>query len=487
MKHQKLILILLTFILSSCGDFWYTDIHPRETVNTANPNTNNPPNTPDDDDPVLPAVKAWHHPQSLSDNISLNNQDASLPKVAMDDNGNIIVVWYQFDGSKNQIFKSEFRNGTWTHPTSLSDNISPDGQYAYFPDVDMDNNGNAIIAWHQYDGVAYQIFKSEYRNGVWTHPTSISDNISPDGQNTYSAQVAMSDNGDAIITWYQADGAFNQIYKSEYRNGVWTHPASLSDNISPNNQQSNANEVAMDDSGNTIIVWHQSNGTHNQIFKSEFRNGAWTHPANLSNNISPDSQSATLPQVAMDNLGNAVIAWNQSNGLHTQIFKSEYRNNAWTHPVSVINNISPDGLNADTTSVAMDDLGNALITWRQTDGVNSAIFKSEYRNGIWTHPANLADNVFLAGQYVSWPSVSMDNLGNALITWEQIDGIDISIYKSEYRNGAWTQPTGLSDHISASGTNASSARSAMSDHGTAAIVWMQDDGSFDQIFMSEFK
>lgn len=485
MSYKKILTILLPFVLSACSDgFWFTDIHPP-TTNTSNPSTNNP--NPSNEGPDVSTFKSWHHPQNLNDHISLNDQNASLPKVAMDDSGNIIVVWYQFDGSKNQIFKSEFRNGAWTHPTSLSDNISPDGQYAYFPDVDMDNNGNAIIAWHQYDGVAYQIFKSEYRNGTWTHPTSISDNISPNGQNTYSAQIAMSDNGDAIISWYQADGAHNQIFKSEYRNGSWTHPASLGDNISINGQEANANEVAMDDSGNTVLVWHQSNGTHFQIFKSEYRNGAWTHPTTLSNNISPDGQSATLPQVSMDNLGNAVIVWGQSNGTHQQIFKSEYRNNAWTHPTSLINNISPDGLNADTTSLSMDDLGNALIAWRQTDGVNSAIYKSEYRNGAWTHPINLTDSIFVFGQYVAWPSVSMDHLGNALITWEQTNGTSISIFKSEYRNGAWTHPTGLSDHISPQGPNASSARSAMSHQGTASIVWMQDDGLFDQIFMSEYR
>jgi len=49
----------------------------------------------------------------------------------------------------------------WHHPISLSDNISPDGQNASVPQVAMDNNGNAIIAWKQYDGTYYQIFKSE--------------------------------------------------------------------------------------------------------------------------------------------------------------------------------------------------------------------------------------------------------------------------------------------------------------------------------------
>jgi len=37
------------------------------------------------------------------------------------------------------------------------------GQHATFSQVAMDDNGNAIITWYQSDGVNWQIFKSEYR------------------------------------------------------------------------------------------------------------------------------------------------------------------------------------------------------------------------------------------------------------------------------------------------------------------------------------
>jgi len=38
-----------------------------------------------------------------------------------------------------------------------------DGEFAGSPQVAMDDNGNAVIVWHQYDGITSQIFKSEYR------------------------------------------------------------------------------------------------------------------------------------------------------------------------------------------------------------------------------------------------------------------------------------------------------------------------------------
>ena len=114
----------------------------------------------------------------------------------------------------------------------IDNHINPKGD-AESPQVAVDNSGNAIVVWEQNNGDDDEIFMSEYRNGSWTHPTGLTDNISPDGQATSWTQVAMDDNGNAIVVWLQSDGTHDQIFKSEYRSGSWTHPTGLTNNISP--------------------------------------------------------------------------------------------------------------------------------------------------------------------------------------------------------------------------------------------------------------
>jgi uncharacterized protein YpmB len=435
----------------------------------------------------------------------------------MDSNGNAIIVWCQSDGVNLQIFKSEYRSGVWHHPVSLSDNISIDGWDAQTPRVAMDNNGNAIIVWEQPDGghpggAAFsQIYKSEYRNGAWTHPASLSDHISPGGTPAGKPQVAMDNNGSAIIVWYQYDSDNNfQIFKSEYRNGSWTNPASLTDNNSPDGSSAYYPNVAMGNNGNAIIVWHQSNGTNEQIFKSEYRGGVWDHPSSLSDYISPNGQDAYNPQVAMDNNGNAIIVWYQHDESNIyQIFKSEYRDGLWHYPSSLSDHISPDGQHAWYPQVAMDSNGNAIIVWYQSDGTNLQIFKSEYREGAWHNSASLSSNTSTArqqlvakegvtiifdsviispnGQDATFPQVAMDNKGNAIIVWSQSDGAVYQIFKSEYRNGAWINPSSLADNISPDGQSAFYPQVAMDNNGNAIIVWYQPDGAVYQIFKSEYR
>ena len=232
-----------------------------------------------------------------------------------------------FNGN-SQIFFSEYRDGNWTHPSDLSDSISLDGQNANLPNVAIDNNGNAIITWEQYDdsGVR-QIFKSEFRNGNWKHPINFDDYINPSGGFfSTQPQVSMDNSNSAIIVWNQNVTGIQSLFKSEYRNGKWTHPSGLEDNFSPCGDHTNYPQVAMDNNGNAIISWNQSYGSRKNIYKSEFRNGSWDHP-NIDDYISPEGTKAYLsPQISMNKSGNAIIVWVQydSNDIK-QIFFSEYR------------------------------------------------------------------------------------------------------------------------------------------------------------------
>jgi uncharacterized protein YheU (UPF0270 family) len=302
--------------------------------------------------------------------------------VAISDNGEAVVVWTQSDGSNIQIFRSEYRNGSWTDPADLMDNISPDGERAGYPEVALGDNGDAVIVWQQIDGATDQIFRSEYRDGSWSDPTSLTDNISPDGQDAFEPQVAMNDNGDAVIVWYQSDGMSQQVFRSEYRNGSWTDPASLMDNISPDGQTAFSPQVALSDNGDAVIVWYQSDGSNDQTFRSEYRDGSWIDPSSLSDNISPDGKSASNSQVAMNGNGDAIIVWYQSDGANLQIFRSEYRSGTWRDPSSLLDNISPNGGHAAFPQAELNNNGDAIIAWEQNDGMFNQIFRSEFRFGF---------------------------------------------------------------------------------------------------------
>jgi len=436
--------------------------------------------------------KSWSQPTLLVDD---SNYSLPIHQMAMDSHGNAIIVWEQYDGFNHRIYISEYRNGTWTHPADLAaDAISLAGSDASWPHVAMDDHGNAIIVWEQYVGSNNQIYMSEYRNGSWTHPADLAtDAISIAGSWAIPMNVAMNNNGDAIIAWMQKNGTINQIYMSEYRNGSWSHPSDLAkDAISIPGTTVWGGEIAMNNLGRAIIAWVQNDGITYQVYFSEYRNGVWSHPTDLETDaISIPRSDVRGVHVAMDDNDNAIISWAQSDGLSNRIYLSEYRNERWTHPSDLaVDPIDVGGSNATVSSVTMDNLGNSIIAWVQPDGLIYQIYLSEYRNGTWTHPTSLANDSFsIPGTDAIDPHTVMDNIGGAILSWAQMVDGTYQIFIRHYQNGIWSEPIDLTtDTSSLPGWNAISSVPAMDRNGNAIITWEQHAGATGhQIYFREFR
>ena len=447
---------------------------------------------------------------SYNNIISPGGSDAEIPQVAMNASGDAVVAWVQYDYNDYEtIFKAELTNGVWSLPTKLTDKISPTDQNSWHVRVAMDDSGDAIIVWRQNNGSNDMVYEAERRSGTWTYPKDLTDSFSPTGQSTNTPVVAMDNNGNAIVAWYQYNGSNYMIYVREYRSGSWsTMPDLAADNFSPTGQNVNQRpRVAMDDNGNAIVAWYQSNGSNSQIYLREYRSSVWSAIPDLATgNFSPTGYDAYQPEVSMDNNGDAVVIWQQYNSSGSEmIFKREYRSGDWSAmPDLSADFINPsNGYNAWGHHVAIDNNGNAIIAWCQSDSDFTNIYKSEYRNGSWVNPSSDTDYISPWGGDACYgdgaqPDLQMDNNGNAVITWQQVYGdtydgnSNIRVFKSEYRSNTWINPKNIHDDVTqgfdSAITEFYTPRVAMSDNGSAILVWYgYDQADYYQIFMSEFK
>jgi len=418
----------------------------------------------------------------------------SSPTVAVDGFGNTIVVWAQYDnGNVKRIYKGEYCNGEWVTPVDLNDYISPVGLDAREPKVAMDDNGNAVIVWKQKYGGFWYLYRSEYRNGIWKHPVNLNDYIGLKNLNAENHELAMSNNGEAIIAWASADSSaplgLKKIYKTDYRvdptGGRW---APISGIGLVNNFSLGANKlsVSMNSSGETILAYSLvMPGGSAKIFLSEYRGGVWSHPRGTLNYISPHSSAdADYPSAAISSTGDSIIAWtqkNNSNGFRS-VYKSVYRlsTGTWVHPSSIADYFSPKAGDASLPKVAIYNGSNMVIVWIQMvlSYSKQRVFISEYRDGLgWIHPGKndyISPGNDIYHNSAKSPVVSANDHGHVVVAWGQHTGASqpMRAFMSEFRDGMWKHPASLTDFMSAPDVAANEPRIGMGSSGAAVIGYV---------------
>ncbi len=132
----------------------------------------------------------------------------------------------------------------------------------------------AILVWTQYKGDLPRLHKKEYSGGAWSGARLLTGRLLTSGNaGGAAAFLAMDNHDNAIVVSAIRSGEPKnyRIYKNELRNGHWTYPADLSDCISFGEFPANFSDLAMDNNGNAIIVWEQSGNGPGPIFMAEYR------------------------------------------------------------------------------------------------------------------------------------------------------------------------------------------------------------------------
>ena len=154
-----------------------------------------------------PTPSSWGAPVLLETN---DDGNAGQPQIAMDSRGNAVAVWYQFDGTRGNVWSNRYTpSGGWVgaEPIEIGDDS------ANAPRVAMDELGNAIAVWTQSGGIWWNRLSA---SGGWEGAELVTGNA---GSNV---EVAMNAFGNAVAVWLQNDGTYLNVWSNRYRpSGGW--------------------------------------------------------------------------------------------------------------------------------------------------------------------------------------------------------------------------------------------------------------------------
>ena len=405
---------------------------------------------------AVSAPKAWQGAALIETN---NAGGAESPEIAFDANGNAFAIWFQWDGTRYDIWANRYTPaGGWQTPQL----IESGSNHASAPHIALDANGNAIAVWHQTDGSVYSIWANRYSGGAW----GTAQLIETDSGSALSPRIAFDAAGNALAVWSQSIANLTRIRANRYTSGAWGTAVTIDSGVGHAFQP----QIAVFPGGSAVAVWIQTESGFDHIFSSTFNGTVWSTANVLDSN---NNGGTAAPQLAADANGNAIAVWSQGDGVNFSVYTSRFSAGSWgSVELLETSNVSI----ANTPQIAMNPAGDAMAVWLEDQSDDTNPWARRYTAGVgWGSPVQL-DNGNRAGR----PNVAIDLAGNAMAVWVSSG----DLYGNRYVAGStWGTPVTLENGID----RISSGNVAMDANGNAIAVWDQSDGARTNIWANVYK
>lgn len=355
----------------------------------------------------------WSAPVALES----SPRDVMNVDLAMDAaSGRAVVMWTQgSDTSASAAWARHFDPASgWTAAQPVQSATTPAGQVGSVS-VGIDAQGNAVAAWSQLDGSRINVWGNRgTAAGVWGS-AQLLETIDEAGRVDGNPRIAVAPQGGAVVVWQGSGGTVAN-------RGTWTNRYTASAGWGTASQLvavsgGSAPDIAMDANGNAVMVWGQvevsTAGMFALIQAKRLQAGAWGPALQVGRELGANSL-VSAPLVKMNAGGAALVAWGQGDqSVRATVAPA---GGAWPAPTIVKAVASREATSA--LVAAIDDQGNAMLTWRQANDPGSSIdarLATRSAAGGWT--AGVVHQADVWGD----PFVALNGRGDGLFLWTHLD------------------------------------------------------------------
>jgi len=308
------------------------------------------------------------------------------PTVAMDSAGDFVVTWssYGRDGHGWGIFAQRYNAAGVAEGHEFQVNVYTTRDQV-FSAVAMDSTGDFVITWTSVTSSVSSsgIFARMYNANGTARTAEFKVNSYTTGAQDHSA-VAMDSKGDFVVTWDASagDGSGYGIFARRFNAaGVPLGLDFTVNTYASNNQLAPA--IAMDPAGDFVIAWDSElkDGSSFGVAARRFNAAAVAQGPEFNVNTFTKGLQFS-PAVAMDNAGDFAIAWDsdKQDGSLDGVYVRRYNSAGTALAIELRVNSYTTSVQA-APSIAMDALGDFVVAWDSfgQDGSGYGAFLKRYK------------------------------------------------------------------------------------------------------------
>jgi hypothetical protein len=297
--------------------------------------------------------------------------EASSVDVGVDADGDAVFSWVSVNTAGSPIVVTRARSRTGTLSARQTVATVPDAPEPELwavdygaPEVAVDADGDAVVVWSQ-DGVNRTISKARARTrtGALQPVQTISNNT--EGASAVFAKVEMQPAGGAVFAWEQTTTTVTSQIQTRTRSATGT--------LGPIRALSGAEaalpELAVDGDGDAVFAWQRKGPAVTQI---ETRARSAAGALSPVQALSSETVNAAEPRVAVDADGDAVYAWEAPDAT-TGKFRIHGRTRSAAGALGQVRLLSGEGADAHDGQVGMAADGTAVFAWRRNPGTGDLV------------------------------------------------------------------------------------------------------------------
>lgn len=411
-------------------------------------------------------------------------------RMAVAPNGTAVAVWLEDRSTSTQSLYSVHARA-YAPATGWGDAVAfnvTGTDDAGRPEVAINANGDAMVVWVQVGGPSagtsrdFNIASVRYKAGVWdSTPSYVLDATDIPAAGFSGAlnahQITLDNAGNAFYAFSvetvldAPDGA----WVKRYHDGVWDPAARFLPGAS-----STARDIklaAAPDGSAATAVWRQYNNNTSKyrVLASEYTaSGGWSAGHTIDGDLALGTYA--YPRITIAANGDTTAVWeaNTTGGTRTDVYATRLTGGVWSLP-TVVGSSSLGRADTMIAGLCSDASGNAVLVTLPYDLGQVAATRFTVSGG-WEAAVRVPPDAqaFIVPQ----ASVACNTKGDAMVSWRAALGSDNSyeLWARPYAAaGGWGTAAPIVSLTAASGLTLSTPLVGLDDNAKALTLWRQDN------------
>ena len=286
---------------------------------------------------------AWSAPEVVVSGLGL----LVSADVAIDQTGAAALLWLEDDSSAMRAYAKRYSaSDGWSNKELIQSSANDAG---LFPQVVMDNSGNAAAVWIEYQGGDTRLMSNLFFGGAWQGDTVLESTaltLLPTNKD-----VVMFAEKQVVVTWDTIDEQFiPTVYSRRFSSNAWEPSENLG--------AGSIARMSTDFNGHATLTFGttEANFNNNVVAFQMLATGWGTEQTLIANVLTPFE-----PSVDMNGRGEVVVLWQQLSNTNQNLRLTRFDGTAWNTPQTV--NMLGRSDNGFDQHIGIDANGEAVAIW----------------------------------------------------------------------------------------------------------------------------